>query len=127
MTAGRPSTCLYTVIDCRVNIGTTISTFVIRGAGESATNYRQLAKEMVDLKSKLQGKLTDLKRQLAAAQNSLTYNHQHQDSVQEHRKATNDVLEQRNVARDKLKVMQQERDRWEAKSALHRDAAPDYS
>ena len=66
---------------------------------------------MVDLKSQL----TDLARQLVSAKKSLTYNQQHQDSLQEYRKAANDALEQRNVALDKLKVVQQERDRWELK------------
>ena len=70
---------------------------------------------MVDLKIRLQTKLTDLTRQLTAANKSLTYNQQHQDSLQEYRKVANDALEQRNVALDKLKAVEQERDRWEAK------------
>ena len=66
---------------------------------------------MVDRKSKLTG----LTRELASVKKRLTYNQQHQDSVQEHRKAANDALEQRNVALVKLKAVEQERDRWEAK------------
>ena len=70
---------------------------------------------MVDLKVLLQSKLTDLTRQLVVANKSLAYNQQHQDSLQEYRKAANDALEQRNVALVKLKAVEQERDRWEAK------------
>ena len=70
---------------------------------------------MVDLKILLQSKLTDLTRQLVVANKSLAYNQQHQDSLQEYRKAANDALEQRNVALVKLKAVEQERDRWEAK------------
>ena len=120
MTAGRPSTCLYIVNDCRVNIGTTISTFVIR-AGESAKNYRQQAKEMVDTKSKLATEIKDLKskltestRQLAVEKNKYQL---HRTSVKTHRTTANAALEQRNVALDKLKAVEQERDRWEDKYA----------
>ena len=63
----------------------------------------------------LQNELTELARQLAVAQNRLTYNQKHQNSIKEHRRAALDALEQRNVARDKLKAMQRERDRWQAK------------
>ena len=69
----------------------------------------------MDLKVLLQSKLTDLTRQLVVANKSLAYNQQHQDSLQEYRKAANDALEQRNVALVKLKAVEQERDRWEAK------------
>ena len=76
---------------------------------------------MVDLKVLLQSKLTDLTRQLVVANKSLAYNQQHQDSLQEYRKAANDALEQRNVALVKLKAVEQERDRWEAKYvSVHR-------
>ena len=76
---------------------------------------------MVDLKVLLQSKLTDLTRQLVVANKSLAYNQQHQDSLQEYRKAANDALEQRNVALVKLKAVEQERDRWEVKYvSVHR-------
>ena len=56
---------------------------------------------MVDRKSKLTG----LTRELASVKKRLTYNQQHQDSVQEHRKAANDALEQRNVARNQFNAI----------------------
>ena len=92
------------------NAGTTISTCVIR-AGQSAQNYRERATEIKRLKNEL----TELTRQLAAAKKSLTFQQKHQDSIKEYRRAALDALEQRNVARDKLKAMQRERDRWQAK------------
>ena len=87
---------------------------VIR-AGQSAKHYRERANEIKDLKNKhsnsteikdLQNELTELARQLAVAQNRLTYNQKHQNSIKEHRRAALDALEQHNVARDKLKAIQ---------------------
>ena len=103
------------------NIGTTISTFTFR-AEQSAKNYREQATEIKDLKNNhateikdLNKKLIELARQLTVAKNSLAYNQKHQDSIKEHRTAARDALVQRNVAQDKLKEMQSERDRWQAK------------
>ena len=91
-------------------------------AEQSAKNYREQATEIKDLKSNhateikdLNKKLIELTRQLAVAKNSLAYNQKHQDSIKEHRTAARDALVQRNVARDKLKEMQSERDRCQAK------------
>ena len=103
------------------NIGTTISTFTFR-AEQSAKHYREQATEIKDLKNThateikdLNKKLIELARQLTVAKNSLAYNQKHQDSIKEHRTAARDALVQRNVAQDKLKEMQSERDRWQAK------------
>ena len=63
----------------------------------------------------LNKKLIELTRQLAVAKTRLTYKQKHQDSIKEHRTAARDALVQRNVAQDKLKEMQSERDRWQAK------------
>ena len=87
-----------------------ICTCVIR-AGQSAKNYRERATEIKHLKNEL----AELTRQLAVARTSLAYNQKHQDSIKEYRRAALDALEQRNVTRDKLKTLQQELDRWQAK------------
>ena len=63
----------------------------------------------------MKNELAELTRQLAVARTSLTYNQKHQDSIKEYRRAALDALEQRNVTRDKLKALQQELDRWQAK------------
>ena len=70
----------------------------------------KLATEIKDLKSKL----TESTRQLAVEKNKYQL---HRTSVKTHRTTANAALEQRNVALDKLKAVEQERDRWEDKYA----------
>ena len=63
----------------------------------------------------MKNELAELTRQLVVARTSLAYNQKHQDSIKDYRRAALDALEQRNVTRDKLKTLQQELDRWQAK------------
>ena len=60
-------------------------------------------------------KLKALSTELLAVKKQLSNKNLHLTSVQMHRNMANEALEQRNVARDKLKALQQELDRWKTK------------
>ena len=59
--------------------------------------------------------MKSLSTALLAAHKQLSNKQLHRVSVKMHRTTANDALEQRNVALVKLKAVEQERDRWEAK------------
>ena len=60
-------------------------------------------------------KLKVMSTELLAVKKQLSNKNLHLTSVQMHRNMANEALEQRNVARDKLKALQQELDRWKTK------------
>ena len=72
-------------------------------------------REQTEVNVKISKQVKSLSAALSAAQKKLNNKQVHQTSVKAHRTTANAALEQRNVALDKLKAMQQERDRWEAK------------
>ena len=90
--------------------GTYISTFVIRAA-QSAKHYRETA----DAINHVKGQVAELRRQLESANKKLTNNKTHQTSIKKRRAAANQALTERNVAKDHLKAVEQERDRWQTK------------
>ena len=72
-------------------------------------------REQAEVNLQQSKKMKSLSTALLAAHKQLSNKQLHRASVKMHRTTANDALEQRNVALDKLKVMQQERDRWESK------------
>ena len=59
--------------------------------------------------------LKSMSTELSAAKKKLSNKKSHVSSVKMHRSMANEAMEQRNVARDKLKEMQQELNRWQSK------------
>ena len=72
-------------------------------------------REQAEVNVQISKKVKSLSAALSATQKKLSNEQVHRTSVKTHRTTANSALEQRNVALDKLKAVEQERDRWEAK------------
>ena len=77
----------------------------------ASKRYREQAEVNVQQTKKLKS----LSSELLAAKKQLSNTKIHRTSVKMHRSMANEALEQRNLARDRSKTMQQELDRWKTK------------